>query len=87
MKICHNCFKTLSEKNRLAIINLLKRKPRKVSDIEKYLNIGQPTTSHHLKILKEKGLLISKKIGRESFYQFNKNYPCKNCKVYDDLKI
>ncbi|KKQ76727.1 MAG: Transcriptional regulator, arsR family [Parcubacteria group bacterium GW2011_GWC1_38_6] len=87
MKICHNCFKTLSEKNRLAIIGLLKKNSKRAKDIEKHLNIGQPTISHHLKVLKERRLLISKKIGREIFYQFNKDYPCKTCKVYDDLKL
>ena len=54
---------------RIAIIELLTA-TRKLSVTEIYekLNIQQPEASHHLKILKNKGILESKREGRHIFY-------------------
>ena len=71
----------------MLIVDLVKKRARKVSDLTDRLGIGQPTISHHLKILKKDGILGSKKTGREIFYYFNKKYPCKNCKLHDDLRM
>jgi len=71
----------------MIIVDLIKKKGRRASDLQHQLDIGQPTVSHHLKILKKDSVLLAKKKGREIFYYFNKKYPCKNCKLYEDLKL
>jgi len=47
----------LSDPNRLLILYALADGPRNVSELSTGLNIIQPTTSRHLKILRERGLV------------------------------
>lgn len=49
------CF-ALSDPTRLLILYALNEGPRNVTELAKDLNITQPTTSRHLKILRERGL-------------------------------
>jgi len=54
---------------RIAIISLLESNAKlNVTDIYQKLGIEQAATSHHLNILKNKGLLLSKKEGKQTFY-------------------
>src|SRR5271166_5426688 len=48
-------FKALSDPTRIRILNLLaaNRDPVCVCDIVKHFPVGQPTISHHLKILRD----------------------------------
>ncbi len=41
------------------------------SDIEARLKISQPTISHHMRILNEADLIVSKKIGQWMWYRRN----------------
>ena len=36
--------------------------------------LSRPTVSHHLKLLREAGVLASEKIGKEVFYRINKPF-------------
>jgi len=52
-----------------------------VSELHEQLNIEQSTASHHLGILKDKGILVSKREGKKIFYfikdrNFNKIIEC-----------
>jgi ArsR family transcriptional regulator len=66
--------KALSDKTR---IHLLKEIASKGSiscgDAEKFVELAQPTVSHHLKILTDSGLIIAKKSGRHISVTLNKN--------------
>lgn len=56
-------MKALSDPGRLKIIKMLQHKPMCVCEIQKALEIPQPTASRQLKILEEAGLAVSQKSG------------------------
>ena len=64
-------FKSLSDENRIKIMNLLKHKELCASDLLTDLQISQPTLSHHLKILCESGIVDSHKIGTWIYYRIS----------------
>lgn len=62
-------LKTVAHPTRLGIIHLLEQYIRlAVSDISEKLGLEQSLTSHHLQIMKLKGILSSKKEGRSVLY-------------------
>ncbi len=73
----------IGDATRMKIINQLKKKPQNVKKIAECFDLTQPTITHHLKALEKTGILISKKIGRETYYSLNKKYPCKDCGIFD----
>lgn len=67
-----NFLKIIAEENRLKILCILLNNEECVCDIVKYLSIPQNLTSHHLKVLKDFGLITSRKEGLNVFYSINK---------------
>ena len=65
-------FKALADKTRQDIIELLSEKELNVTDICSEFNISQPTVSHHLQILRNCDLVISRKEGKRAFYSVRK---------------
>ena len=64
----------ISDENRLRIMCILKTGPKCVYDIWENLELSQNLVSHHLKALKDFGLLDSQKEGLKVFYSLkNKN--------------
>jgi len=64
-------FKALGEKNRVAIIELLKNGAMNASDLLAHLEISQPTLSHHMHSLSEAGIVIPRKEGKFVRYALN----------------
>ncbi len=64
-------LKLLAEKNRLKIVCLLTQGELCVCDILSVLNIPQNLASHHLKVLKKHGLIVSRKEGLNIYYSLN----------------
>ena len=57
---------------RMEIILLLaKRSPMNVTDISGQFRISRPAVSHHLKVLKDAGIVRSEKIGQEIYYRLD----------------
>lgn len=54
-------FKALSDKNRVRILKLLESRPLCVCEITDILGIAQSSTSEHLKVLREAGLIRDEK--------------------------
>jgi DNA-binding transcriptional ArsR family regulator len=50
-------FLALGDPARLAVIRLLRKKPRRSSDIALALSLSRPTTSRHLGVLRKAGLV------------------------------
>lgn len=68
-----NMLKAIAHPMRISIINLLEDgRKMTVTEIHENLKIEQSTTSHHLGILKDKGVLSSKREGKNTLY-FLKN--------------
>jgi DNA-binding transcriptional ArsR family regulator len=53
----------LGDPKRVLILYILSEQPRSVSELTELLDVAQPTVSHHLKILRERELVASKKEG------------------------
>lgn len=66
-------FKALADFTRLKIIQMLSEKEMCVYDIFQELNISQPAVSHHLKILKQAGLIVGHKKGKWVLYSIDDN--------------
>ena len=64
-----NMLKAIAHPMRLSILGYLDGgKKLTVTQIHELLDIEQSTTSHHLGILKDKGVLSSKREGKNTFY-------------------
>ena len=64
-----NMLRAIAHPVRISIINHLEDgKKLTVTEIRELLDIEQSTTSHHLGILKDKGVLISKREGKNTYY-------------------
>ena len=64
-----NMLRAIAHPMRIAILNFLEDgKKRSVTEIYEKIGIEQSTTSHHLGILKDKGVLSSKRDGKNTYY-------------------
>ena len=63
-------FRALADPTRLEILRLVSAQagPTCVCDLVDHFELSQPTISHHLKTLREAGLLTATKVGIWSFY-------------------
>jgi len=61
-------LKAIGDENRLSILNLLKQGPLCVCEIFPKLDIPQNLASHHLKVLKDNGLVESIRKGTKIIY-------------------
>ncbi len=61
-------FGALGDETRLRIIKLLSQGEERVDDLTRILGTPQSTVSHHLRVLKEAGLVHSEKRGRSVYY-------------------
>ncbi|MCA1723457.1 MAG: metalloregulator ArsR/SmtB family transcription factor [Thermomicrobia bacterium] len=68
-------FKALADPTRIRILNLLARntEPICVCDIVDHFALGQPTISHHLKILRETCFVHTERRGTFIYYSINRN--------------
>ena len=65
-----SALRVLADPARLRIVNLLAGRDEScVCDLTEPLGLGQPTVSHHLRVLHEAGLLDRDKRGRWVFYR------------------
>ena len=69
-----NLLKAIAHPSRIAIVQLLEKNKNgfSVKEIHETLGMEQATASHHLGIMKDKGVLISKREGKNTYY-FIKN--------------
>lgn len=66
-------FKALGDSNRLRILSMLKERELCVCEIYAVLNISMSTISSHLKILRNAGLVSSRKDGRWIIYSLDRS--------------
>jgi len=66
-------FKALSNPVRLQIIDLISQGGGQICgcDIERHFDLTQPTISHHLKVLRDAGLISSEARGVSVFHRLN----------------
>lgn len=62
-------FKQISDGTRLRILWLLCHCEECVSNIAAAMDMSDPAVSHHLKLLRGSGLVVSRKEGKEVYYK------------------
>lgn len=79
MPSCNDCnevadmFKQISDSTRLRIFWLLCHCEECVSNIAAAMEMTDPAVSHHLKLLKKGGLIVSRREGKEVYYHVADN--------------
>jgi len=69
LELAASKLRAIAHPMRIAIIDLLNEKKKmSVTEIYSSLDIEQASASHHLNILKNKGVLASKREGKKIFY-------------------
>lgn len=68
-------LKAVGDETRLEIVALLADagEPVCVCDIEVHFDLSQPTISHHLKVLRKAGWLLSERRGTWVFYEVDRS--------------
>lgn len=64
-------FQTLGDANRLRIIRIIGTQTRSVSEIAETTGLSQPLVSHHLRILRDQGILRAKREGPFVYYELH----------------
>ena len=86
MKEFVKIFKALGDENRLKILNIIGSQEVCACKLLEFLDIGQPTLSHHMKILCDCGLVNSRKEGKWSFYSLNNELFSEITKYLNSIK-
>jgi hypothetical protein len=63
-------FKALAHESRLRLLGFLAQRPRTVQELARLLGLTEPTTSHHLGLLREAGLVTLRVEGNLHWYDF-----------------
>lgn len=63
----------LADPKRILLLYALAEGPRRVMDLAETLGLPQPTVSHHLKILRERGLVTAEQEGTAVYYALADN--------------
>ena len=58
----------VGDPKRLRLLYLVAEHPRNVSELTEALDVSQPTVSHHLRILRERGLVVASREGTSIYY-------------------
>lgn len=81
-------LKTIAHPMRVGIIDLLNEHDKmSVNDITAYLGLEQSLTSHHLANMKMKGILGSKREGKNIFYFLRMKEVVDLVKVLEDVDV
>lgn len=67
---CARQLKVLADTTRLSVLKILMEGPKHVGEINAVLQLEQSLLSHHLKILREEGLVSASRDGKAVLYHF-----------------
>lgn len=70
---CAELLKVLADETRLAVMEQLLGGPRHVGEINETLGVEQSLLSHHLKVLRDAGLVTAERDGKQVLYRLAKN--------------
>ena len=63
-----DAFSLIGDSTRLKILWLLCHSEECVINIAAAIDMSSPAVSHHLKVLKQAGVITSKRVGKEAYY-------------------
>lgn len=67
-----NLFSALADPTRCRVVEMLHERSRPVHELAAAFDISRPAISRHLKVLKDAGLLVEEKSGRENLYSLQR---------------
>ena len=67
-------LRLLGDATRLRLLGLLLSGERHVTSLCAQLDLAQPTVSHHLALLRKKGLIQARRAGKLMFYSLNSKH-------------
>ena len=76
---CVAFCKALADETRQQVLEMLLQGEKSVGDIVDAFPTSQPTISHHLNVLKQIGLVTSRKEGKQVFYSINRDNVVECC--------
>jgi DNA-binding transcriptional ArsR family regulator len=82
-KLC----KTFSDPMRLMIIQELREGEKPVGNLQSVLGIPQATVSRHLAILREKGVVSTRREGSNIYYRLTNPRVCEACDIIHQILI
>lgn len=66
-----DAWRALSDETRREILDLLKKRPHTAGEIADQFDLAPATVSHHLGVLRESGLIVSKRRAQTIIYSLN----------------
>lgn len=66
-----SAFKAISDPTRREILHLLRKEEMTAGDVAARFDMTKPTMSHHFSVLKEAGLVTSRREGQTIWYALN----------------
>ncbi|MFC1972181.1 ArsR/SmtB family transcription factor [Chloroflexota bacterium] len=79
--------KTFSEPKRLIIIDALRDGERSVGDLARIMEIGQAIVSRHLGILRERGVVKTRRDGTSIYYSLSDPKICEACDIVQEILL
>jgi DNA-binding transcriptional ArsR family regulator len=76
---CVEFCKALADETRQHILQMLMEREMSVGEIVEAFQTSQPTISHHLNVLRQFGLVVSRKEGKQVFYSVDHNNVVECC--------
>ena len=70
---CASALKVLADDTRLAVVEQLMEGPKHVGEINAALGVEQTLLSHHLRVLRDAGLVVSERDGKQVLYSLAKH--------------
>jgi len=74
-------IRVLANPKRLQIVDLLGRGPRTVTEIADWLNLSLPNASQHLRVMKDRGIVGSRREGHEVRYGLRNPVLAESCRI------
>lgn len=71
MPAANSVFKALADPTRREILHLLRKEEMSAGDVAARFDMTRPTMSHHFAVLKEAGLVSSRREGQTIWYSLN----------------
>lgn len=66
---CAERLKVLADETRLAVMRQLLAGPKHVGELNEAIGVEQSLLSHHLRVLREAGLVVAERDGKAVLYQ------------------
>ena len=71
---CADKLRVLSDPTRLSVVELLMAGPRRVGDLNQVLGIEQSLLSHHLRVLRDAGFVVTQRDGKGILYDLSPQF-------------